>query len=229
MENLIFIVVWVVVVCVVRAIGKNQKTKTDDRPAPRPWNRPDRRSGNSSSEGLPADFREIFMKGESGGVVSRPSNHPDDCDDNSWENSLPPEYQKVSKKKQSSVPAELPLSKTRKSSPPAMAQSHAGESYASPIPKPYSSPMVGKKSPALRHADAHVAPVNVKDTLKQHGPSATAKHADEHIATTYAAPTPQSETTQRKSPLADWIPQNGQDLRKALVMSEIIGAPKSLR
>ncbi|GEM_PF-5275976 len=197
MENVIPIIIWVVIVCVIRSIAKKATSQKNGK------QRPTRQTSQPPMD-LPPELLELLQ--EAAPTI----------------------------RSQVKPPAPKPRVSQAKSRKPVVAsslktaESHAGESYASPIPDPYTSPMIGKETPSQRHAASHIGPVAVKDTLKKHGPSATAKHADEHIATTHAVPTPQSGAP-RKSPLADWIPRGEKDLRKALVMSEILGAPKSLR
>lgn len=108
---------------------------------------------------------------------------------------------------------------------------YAGESYAAPIPPPYESAMAGAEMPSEVHADSHVAPVNVMDGLPKHGPSKVAKHVDEHIATTAAEKTPMtiSRPAIRKSPFASLIPHGEKEMRRAMVLKEIIDTPKGLR
>ena len=108
---------------------------------------------------------------------------------------------------------------------------HAGESYAAPIPPPHESPMAGTMMASGAHADSHVAPVNVKDTLPEHGPSMAAKHADSHIATTEAEKTPMTtgHSTVRRSPYSSIIPHGEKELQKAMVLKEILGDPKGLQ
>lgn len=114
---------------------------------------------------------------------------------------------------------------------PKKSDPHAGESYASPIPPPHESPMAGAEMPSERHADSHVAPVQVKDDLPVHGASAAARHADEHIATTVAAATPETaqQRPARRSPYRSLFPRGERDLRRAMVLNEILGTPKGLR
>ncbi len=100
-----------------------------------------------------------------------------------------------------------------------------GESHAEPIPKPHKSPLVGTVTPAVEHAQEHLGSTLPPADFPQH-PSEAALHADAHIATTPAHPTPKTTTARR---LAFDLPKNQDSLKKALLYSEILGKPKALR
>ncbi len=100
-----------------------------------------------------------------------------------------------------------------------------GESHAAPIPEPHGSPLVGAVTPAIEHAQEHLEPTLPPADFPQH-PSEAALHADAHIATTPAHPTPKTTTAQR---LAFELPKNQDSLKKALLYSEIFGKPKALK
>ncbi|MCQ2403506.1 MAG: hypothetical protein MJ202_07250 [Lentisphaeria bacterium] len=111
---------------------------------------------------------------------------------------------------------------------------HAGESYAAPIPEPHQSPMVGRTSPAIRHSQEHIAADPLKPEVSPQLHSGVAEHADGHIATTHAEPTPGLARKiklerERAAWLAEVVPRGQKGLAKALVMKEILDKPLSLR
>ena len=123
------------------------------------------------------------------------------------------------------------LQKTSASKP---RDEHAGESYAAPIPEPHQSPMVGKTSPAIRHSQEHIASDTLKPDVSPQLHSEVAEHADGHIATTHADPTPGlarkiKQERERAAWLAEVVPRGHKGLAKALVMKEILDKPLSLR
>lgn len=100
-----------------------------------------------------------------------------------------------------------------------------GESHADPIPPPRQSPLENAPTPAELHAREHLEPALPPADFPRH-PSETALHADAHIATTPAAPTPKTATARR---LAFELPKTQGSLKKALLYSEILGRPKALK
>jgi hypothetical protein len=98
-----------------------------------------------------------------------------------------------------------------------------GESHAEPIPPPRKSPLADAIMSSERHAQEHLGSTLPPADFPQH-PSEAALHADAHIATTPAHPTP--KTTARR--LAFELPKNQDSLKKALLYSEILGKPKAL-
>ncbi len=107
-----------------------------------------------------------------------------------------------------------------------------GESYAAPIPPPHTSPLRDATTPALLHAEEHMGPTLEAGNFPIH-PSEAALHADAHIATTPAAPTPHPATKKpRHQPLSLeglGLPRTAAGMRKAVLFSEILGRPRCLR
>ncbi|MGN0867398.1 MAG: hypothetical protein ACI4SG_06980 [Oligosphaeraceae bacterium] len=107
-----------------------------------------------------------------------------------------------------------------------------GESYAAPIPPPHTSPLEGVKTPALLHAEEHMGPTLEAGDFPVH-PSEAALHADAHIATTPAVPTPHpSPQEPRHKPVTLeglGLPRTAAGMRKAVIFSEILGRPRCLR
>lgn len=108
---------------------------------------------------------------------------------------------------------------------PAGVRDPVGESHADPIPPPWTSPLADAPTPAEQHAREHLEPTLPPADFPLH-PSETALHADAHIATTPAVPTPKTTTARR---LAFELPKNQDSLKKALLYSEILDKPKALR
>ena len=110
---------------------------------------------------------------------------------------------------------------------------HVGESYASPIPEPHQSPMVGRTSPAIRHSQEHIVSGTLHPEVSPGLHSDVAEHVDEHIATTHAVPTPvysrREAERRRAARLAEFVPRGQKGLSRALVMKEIVDKPLSMR
>lgn len=125
-----------------------------------------------------------------------------------------------------------PLPSEAPATPRSLARDPVGESYAAPIPPPHTSPLEGSKTPAMLHAEEHMGTPLQAGEFPVH-PSEAALHADAHIATTPATPTPHPASPQ---PHSKPIPRGSLDvlrtatgIRKAVLFSEILGRPRCLR
>lgn len=107
------------------------------------------------------------------------------------------------------------------------------ESYAAPIPPPHRSTLRDKSMPSEVHVEEHIESAPVEPQIPKRGKSGAARHADAHIATTYAERTPGTDSAGRKSRarkrITEWLPRGRTDVRRAFIMSEILSPPKGMR
>ena len=106
-------------------------------------------------------------------------------------------------------------------------------SYAAPIPPPHGSPLRDKSMPSEVHVEEHIESAPVEPQIPKRGKSGAARHADAHIATTYAEKTPGTDSAGKKSRarkrITEWLPRGRTDVRRAFIMSEILSPPKGMR